>query len=144
MVGIFAFAVTTVGCSGSSFVEGTLQLGEISPDNPGFEFAEIRAFPESQDGFDVRRVYSGEEVLEQSLLLGASDVPTAFRLEGYDVGEPGGPWRVLAWLTNRDDSDWVGTSEPMGTRTFTFDCGGGPVCAIRGVDVTIDQVAPSN
>ncbi len=137
-------AALASGCSGSSFVEGTLSLGELPPDDTGFEFAEVRAFPESTEGFNVRRLYSGDEVLLQSFLLGNAEVPVAFRLEGYDVGDPGGPWRIMAWLTNREESTWVGTNEPYGTKTFTFDCANGPVCAIRGVDLTIDQVAPPN
>lgn len=144
ILGAMTLAVVTAGCSGSSFVEGTLSLGELPPDDTGFEFAEVRAFPENPEGFNVRRIYSGDEVLLQSFLLGNAEVPVSFRLEGYDVGDPGGPWRILAWLTNREDSSWVGTNEPYGTKTFTFDCANGPVCAIRGVDLTIDQIAPSN
>ena len=130
----------TAGCTGSSFVEGTLQLGEAT----GFEFAEVRAFPEYPDGFNVRRIYTGDEVLLQSIRIDNADVPATFRLEGYDIGDPGGPWRVLAWLTNREDSEWVGTNERYGTRTFVFDCSNGPVCAIRGVSIDIDTVAPPN
>lgn len=144
ILGAGALALIVGGCSGSSFVEGSLSLGDLMPDDTGFEFAEVRAFPEGPDSFTVRNVYRGDEVLEQSFLLGNADVPVSFRLEGYDVGDPGGPWRILAWLSNREDSEWVGTNEPYGTRSFSFDCTNGPVCAIRGVDVDVDQLAPPN
>ena len=140
----FAGLALVGGCSGESFVEGELRLGDLPPSASGYEFAEVRAFPEHPEGFSVRRIYEGQEVLEQSFLLGNNAVPASFRLEGYDVGEPGGSWRIIAWLTNREDSEWVGTGEPYGTREFTFDCSNGPVCAIRGIDVTVNELAPDN
>lgn len=136
-----AFATVLGGCSGTSFVEGTLSLGEHVGE---FEFAEVRAFPPHSAGFSVRRIYDGEELLEDSIVLGKSPSPITFRLEGYDIGDPGGPWRMLAWLTNREHSTWVGTHEPYGTRSFAFDCANGPACAVQGVDLTIDNVAPPN
>lgn len=123
-------------------MEGTLRLGDITPDDTGYDFAELRAFPEYPEGFAITSIYSGSETLSGSILIQSTDVPVQFRLEGYDVGDPGGPWRVLAWLTNREDSEWVGTNEPYGTRTFEFDCENGPVCAIRGVEVDIERIAP--
>lgn len=131
-------------CGGESFVEGDLRLSDLEGSAASFDFAEIRAFPEYPEGFSVRGIYRGNELLQQSVLLRDTELPVSFRLEGYDVGEPGGPWRVLAWLTNRENSSWVGTGEPYGTRAFAFDCSTGPLCTIGGVDIDVAQLAPDN
>jgi len=136
-------AILLAGCVDyQPHVEGEIDLAHR---DATASLLRLRIFPDHPDGFDPRRIYTGDrEFASETIEIDAIEFPHAFDLVGHEEPDHNAKerWRALAWIGDEAEDTWIRPGQTFGTAAFTFEHEPHTAMHADGIVIELDAIAP--